>query len=91
MLALFLFLPERELMYHFRYRYAFPRPQLFVRGTAMQAQKERWQQLCERVVVEQDPEKFMQLVEELNTLLEEKERRLDNERQPESASSKGAA
>ena len=57
----------------------------------MQAQKERWQQLCERVVVEQDPEKFMQLVEELNTLLEEKERRLDNERQPESASSKGAA
>ena len=57
----------------------------------MQAQKERWQQLCERVVVEQDPEKFMQLVEELNTLLEEKERRLDNKRQPESASSKGDA
>jgi len=55
----------------------------------MQAQKERWKQLCERVVVEQDPEKFMQLVDELNTLLEEKERRLDKLREPDRASSKG--
>ena len=57
----------------------------------MQAQKERWKQLCERVVVEQNPDKFMQLVDELNSLLEEKERRLDEQRQPEGASSKGAS
>jgi hypothetical protein len=56
----------------------------------MQAQKERWQQLCERVAVEQDSEKFTQLVDELNTLLEEKERRLDEQRHAESASRQGA-
>ena len=42
----------------------------------MQAQKERWQQLCEQVVVEQDPIRFQQLVEELNELLLAKEKRL---------------
>jgi hypothetical protein len=46
----------------------------------MQAQKERWQQLCEAVVVEQDPVRFQQLVDQLNDLLEAKERRLDAQR-----------
>jgi hypothetical protein len=35
-------------------------------------------QLCERAAAEQDPEKLMQLVKEINRLLEEKERRLKN-------------
>ena len=42
----------------------------------MQAQKERWQQVCEQVLVEQDPIRFQELVDQLNELLEEKEQRL---------------
>jgi hypothetical protein len=43
----------------------------------MQAHKEQWQQLCEQIAIEQDPTRFTTLVDELNKLLEEKERRLD--------------
>lgn len=46
----------------------------------MQAHKEQWQQLCEQIAVEQDPTRFMALVDELNKLLEQKERRLDAQR-----------
>jgi len=38
--------------------------------------KERWMRLCEQAALEQDPEKLMQLVVEINRLLEEKEQRL---------------
>ena len=38
--------------------------------------KERWMELCARAAVEQDPQKLMELVSEINDLLEEKERRL---------------
>jgi hypothetical protein len=38
--------------------------------------KERWMELCAQAAVEQDPEKLMELVREINNLLEEKERRL---------------
>lgn len=38
--------------------------------------KERWMELCAQAAVEQDPVKLMQLVREINSLLEEKERRL---------------
>lgn len=38
--------------------------------------KERWMELCEQVAVEQDPAKMIALVEEINELLEAKERRL---------------
>jgi len=48
----------------------------------MQAQKEQWQRLCEQIAVEQDPNRFTTLVHQLNSLLEEKERRLDRLRQP---------
>jgi hypothetical protein len=51
----------------------------------MQAQKEKWQLLCEQIAVEQDPTRFMQLVHELNKLLEEKERRLNQQREPDRA------
>ena len=42
----------------------------------MQEQRERWLQLCEQAATEQDPEKLMELIAEINRLLEAKERRL---------------
>jgi hypothetical protein len=41
--------------------------------------KERWQELCALAANEQNPEKLLELVTEINKLLEEKEERL---RQP---------
>jgi len=38
--------------------------------------KERWYELCSQAAVEQDPEKLMALVKEINELLSQKERRL---------------
>jgi hypothetical protein len=38
--------------------------------------KERWRELCERASVEQDPDKLLELVKEINQLLEEKRIRL---------------
>ncbi len=35
---------------------------------------ERWKQLCEQAASEQDPEKLLALVTEINRLLEEKDR-----------------
>jgi|KBSMisStandDraft_5_1062788.scaffolds.fasta_scaffold173469_3 hypothetical protein len=41
--------------------------------------KERWMQVCELITQEQDPQKFLALVSELNELLAQKERRLAGE------------
>jgi hypothetical protein len=38
---------------------------------------ELWQMLCAQAAVEQDPQKLMQLVKEINRLLEEKQARLN--------------
>jgi hypothetical protein len=46
----------------------------------MQEIKEEWMRLCERAVVEQDPDQLMLLVKEINRLLEEKEDRLKSHR-----------
>lgn len=43
--------------------------------------KERWMELCEKAANEQDPEKLMVLVKEINDLLEAKESRLRGESQ----------
>ena len=40
------------------------------------ATKERWMELCAQAAVEQDPNKLMEIVKEINELLEAKERRL---------------
>jgi hypothetical protein len=37
---------------------------------------ERWRQLCEQAAVEQDSEKLLELVTQINLLLEEEEQRL---------------
>ena len=41
--------------------------------------RERWQKLCEQAAVEKDPERLMALIQEINQLLDEKERRLTQE------------
>ena len=46
--------------------------------------KERWRQLCEQAAMEQDPDKLLELVAEINRLLEAKERRLAAARKPKS-------
>jgi hypothetical protein len=38
--------------------------------------KERWMELCAQAASEQDPDKLLYLVQEINRLLEQKEARL---------------
>jgi hypothetical protein len=38
--------------------------------------KEIWMHLCEQAAIEQDPDKLMDLIKQINQLLEEKEHRL---------------
>jgi hypothetical protein len=42
--------------------------------------KERWRELSEQAAVEQDPNKMLDLITEINELLEEKEKRLKAQR-----------
>ena len=37
--------------------------------------KERWRELCEELIVEQDPDKFLARIEELLDVLEDREQR----------------
>ena len=37
--------------------------------------KERWKELCERAVVEQDPDRFVATIQELLQVLEDREER----------------
>jgi hypothetical protein len=47
------------------------------RPSSMQGKvKEDWVQLCEQVAIEQDTERMIELVRELNRMLDEKEQRL---------------
>jgi len=36
----------------------------------------KWRELCEKAAVERDPQKLMDLIDEINQMLEEKEQRL---------------
>lgn len=47
--------------------------------------KERWQSLCEQAATEQDSQALMKLIEEINLLLEEKEKRLQQPREADTA------
>ena len=40
---------------------------------------EEWQRLCDQAAQEQDPERLLELVQQINHLLEQKERRLKKE------------
>jgi hypothetical protein len=44
---------------------------------------ERWRDFCSQAVTEQDPDRLMELIREINDLLEEKEQRLKRERATE--------
>jgi hypothetical protein len=50
-------------------------PEAFLKGE----KREIWMHLCEQAAVEQDPDKLMDLIKQINQLLEEKERRLKSE------------
>jgi hypothetical protein len=50
-------------------------PEAFLKGE----KREIWMHLCEQAAVEQDPDKLMDLIKQINQLLEEKERRLKAE------------
>lgn len=39
-------------------------------------EKEHWMTLCQQAAVEQDPERLMHLIAEINRMLDEKEKRL---------------
>jgi hypothetical protein len=41
---------------------------------------ERWRKLCEQAAAEQDPEKLMELIREIDSLLEQKKQRLLSQR-----------
>ena len=51
--------------------------------------REKWMQLCELAVVEQDPEKLMALITEINRILDEKDRRLKRVHASESSNASG--
>jgi hypothetical protein len=42
-----------------------------------QEERQQMNRLCQRIQIEKDPKVFMQLVEQLNELLERKEKRLE--------------
>ncbi len=42
----------------------------------MEENREKWMELCARAAQEQDPEKLMELIAQINQLLDAKERRL---------------
>jgi hypothetical protein len=42
----------------------------------MEENREKWMELCARAAQEQDPEKLMELITEINRLLDAKEGRL---------------
>lgn len=50
---------------------------------SMRENEERWFQLCQQTAVEQDPEKMLVLVREINDLLDAKEARLQARRTAE--------
>ena len=50
--------------------------------------KERWQELCKLAAVEQDSEKLLALVQEINRLLDDKRNRLLNKQSGASESKK---
>jgi len=44
--------------------------------------REKWMELCEQASTEQDPEKLLALVQEINRLLEAKQERLNKQKTP---------
>jgi len=49
-------------------------------AAVIEKNKERWRELCERASIEQDPQKMLDLVKEINEVLAEKVARLEDKR-----------
>ena len=50
-------------------------------GKKMKGERgERWQALCSQAAQEQDPDRLMELIREINELLKEKEQRLKHKK-----------
>jgi len=47
--------------------------------------KQRWEELCQQAATEQDPDKFLELIREINGLLEERRSNL-SEKKPRAPS-----
>lgn len=55
------------------------KPLLIVEVTPLRGEtKERWRELCEQAILEQDPDKFLATIEELLEVLEDREERRRN-------------
>ena len=52
-----------------------------VKGVCLE-NREKWMELCEQASTEQDPEKLLALVQEINRLLEAKQERLNKQKTP---------
>ena len=52
-----------------------------VKGVCLE-NREKWMELCELASTEQDPEKLLALVQEINRLLEAKQERLNKQKLP---------
>lgn len=51
-----------------------PKPTISFGGNTLRGEtKERWRELCEQAVAEQDPDRFITTIEELLEVLEERE------------------
>jgi hypothetical protein len=48
----------------------------------MDGSRERWMELAELASKEQDPDRMMELIREINEILERKQQRLDSTRVP---------
>jgi len=53
----------------------------FVKGVCLE-NREEWMELCEQASTEQNPEKLLALVQEINRLLEAKQERLSKQKLP---------
>ena len=49
----------------------------------MRKNRERWMELCEQASTEEDPDKLLALVQEINRLLEAKQERLNKQKPPQ--------
>lgn len=55
-----------------------PGPRVSQIGGPMKGQtKEHWMELCEQAATEQDPERLLQLINEINRMLDQKQERLN--------------
>jgi len=71
-----------DTLHTFPRRYAINKSSPYRKGR-MRENRERWMELCEHASTEEDPEKLLALVQEINRLLEAKQERLNKQKPPQ--------